>query len=191
MIEQRQELVTDEAREIIQDFLQRNFRAIRALRSACQVFENRPPYGDPARADTKERLEQIAKFVEEESGGLLHWPDDGSLCQIDDSYHLMQHTGTKFGGPLQKDTKAVRGFYFKFAHNGMDFNCFELDNGISRSYYDQKPAKEKSAFMTHFGEEVRKYDAAGNTRFPKGFIAFVSNNGDSYRIEAFAKVGNW
>lgn len=170
-------------------FTRKNYKAIRALRSASQLFEQRPPNESVERIQLRDQLRQIGAFVEKQSGGVLHWPDNGSLCQITDDDYLMQHTGTSLDQPLPEHNAAVRGFYFCVEMDGVDYQCFELDPGNSRKHWDQKSRKEKVEFMQKFGEEVRKFNAAGDTHFPSGFVAFVTDIENGYGVEEIAQVG--
>jgi len=179
------------ASDFLYKFTRKNYKAIRALRSACQLFEQRPPHGTPERTQLAGQLREIGAFVTKESGDVLHWPDSGSLCQITDDCYLMQHTGIKtLDKPLEENSRAVRGFYFCIEFEGVDYQCFELDPGNSREYWNQMSRKERLKFMRTFGEEVRKINAAGDTHFPSGFVTFVSDIEDGYGVEEIAQVGN-
>ncbi len=172
------------AEDLIKKFMRKNRKAIQALRSACQHFEQRPQVSERDSPHIK-RLREISSVVEKESGGQLLWPDSGSLCQISEDDYKMQHTGATFD--VRSD--AVRGFYFRFYIDGVDYHCFELDAGESRRYYDQKSHREKLAFMKNFGEEVRKINTAGDTPFPSGFTAFVTVTEEGYFVEDAVEVG--
>lgn len=168
----------------LQEYLDRNYKALKMARVYRQA-------GEGVFNLSLDQYKLLRRKILEESNEEVNWWRP-SLCEIWEIGQEFQHESSHLLGELPADTALVRGFWFNFASNGFYFECVDLDDGNSRKYFDFKSNGAKRRFMKRFAyrnfvhhdilpDEAERW--VDKTKNPKGFIAFISDTGNSFLIE--------
>lgn len=169
---EEQNRIMDVVRLSLQDYLDKNYKLIKALRARAQFL-------DVGNLDMiREVTKEIDKMVLPELT-LTHF-----LCEISDTHTIEEHNPVNFD-----PTKSVRGFYLQdmvsLGDRLLSFGLLDLDGGLSRKFFDDKDEDEKKAFMKRI---LNRSSVVGGPNGPEGYlpphaITFISDQGGSYKIE--------
>lgn len=167
------------AKLLLQTCLNRNLLAIKSLRSYTQFRESGTNIGH-------DQMMELEQFIKKKSGN--RWECfNGMFCTISDTDEVFtQDNGQFLGIGSKEDVKVIKGFYFRTNLIGCNFECIDLDFGLSRRYYDQKSPAEQEKFMRRFAERQKGSDVFPEEYFyplPLGFTAFISDQGNKFTIE--------
>lgn len=182
-------------RKTLQEFLDSNYRAIRAMRAYSQtVYLGKSP--------ASSQLEGLKSFVDTESKGKLRY-SDGTLCEIGYSGEAFanSHTAPLFKEDFTGHTRGIRGFWFQFKLE-TEFECVVLDDGKSRVYFDEKDKSDRRQYVERFAN--RRRDAYPFSRVRRGFkiweklplwsplwfTAFLTDTGEQLVIEEIVAYRN-
>lgn len=110
------------------------------------------------------------------------------FCQISDTITVYDH-----GDELVADGKliGVRGFNVTFTTEGYMFDCFILDGGGSRVFYDRKDDTEKGIFMENHVQRLRRglKHRIEKPAHPPFYSALINEQHDAYTVERIALIG--
>ena len=169
----------------LQEFINQNYRAIRAGRALAQAWDGQ------IKLD-QEQIKELQDFIESSSEGQLKWWDGFLLCEIGDNGEEFQHHGRYWGNELLDGERAVKGFWFHFYLGNTHFECVDLDFGRSREYWDSMDERAKTTFIRRFAyRHLSEGDlnphnpdqVIDHWSRPNSFTAFISDNGESFKIE--------
>ena len=179
------------ARRTLQEFLDSNYTPIRAMRAYSQHL-----YVGEGRASPQ--LESLKSFIDTESKGKLRYYD-GTLCEIGYSGEEFanSHTAPYFekGREFAKYPQAIRGFWLNFNLKETEFECVVLDDGRSRTFFDEKDKNERRRYVERFANRKRDFFPFLPVRrgfkiwkklplwSPLWFTAFVTDTGEKLVIE--------
>ncbi len=177
IIKQEVELSEQEAKKILEGFLERNRDAIHGLRSFCQILDGGFRFDDS-------QTDWLKRLIQERSSDSLKWTN-GLLCQIGNKWEIFQHERGEEQMEWKEGVGAVRGLYFHFQTNGFYFECVDLDAGQSRKYFDSMTDGQKSNFIGRFANRNRGFGKFfGDSKIlPLAFSAFITENNKSYLVE--------
>lgn len=178
---EREEILVDSVRPFLQMFLKENFRALGALRSHRQIFDSRH-----FRIDF-DILGTLAKEIADNSGGVLSWAD-GELCSISVEKEWFSHD--ILDNPEASGANILRGLWFCFQDMNYEFECVEIDPGISLDFFERMEESERTKFMERFAKRRRNSVIVLHPRKVVGFVAFVHRRTDDYEIKAIVPFGD-
>jgi len=170
------------ARGTLQEFLDSNYKAVRAMRAYTQtVYLGQNP--------ASPQLEDLKSFVNRESKGQLECYD-GTLCEIGEwgEEFADSHSAVYFGKDRVEHEKAIRGFWFGFNLQETEFECVVLDHGRSRTYFDEKDKSDRRQYVERFANRRRNewyFKRAFKIweKLPLWFTAFLTDTGEGLVIE--------
>lgn len=176
------ERAEERVRGTLQEFLDSNYKAVRAMISYNKIIDMQGNIGF-------QQLEKLENFINIESKGKLQY-FSGLLCEIGESGEEFAegHEEVLFGVELGDDAKAVKGCCFSVDLERQGFECVVLDSGGSRKYFDEKDKSGKRQYVERFANRKRGSlifigSSKDFEKLPLGFTAFLKDTGEGLVIE--------
>ena len=110
---------------------------------------------------------------------------DASLYQILDNEDRPWHLNRE-SAETQNPAGAVRGFLLVFTWNRLTLECFFMDEGGSRAFYDAKTPDEQREFAEKHAQRMRSkfvYDNEELSGTPDAYFVMIGEENGQYRVE--------
>lgn len=158
--------------EEIQAFFLDTISSARNGLQASRVFAQRIGHNIPGeqQLELSRKMSSVFKAL-----GIKNW--GGVLFQLSETEIYLDHSAGRVKNKLTA-SYSIKGFNQMFERAGIGFDCFILDEGGSRSYYDNKSPNERNEFFLNGMKQTERGTSVH-------YAALVSDNGRQYTIEQF------